>query len=113
MILTIIIAATTLSADANSYRLENVIQPCAGLRGRERTYCLNAEVERGRRRQEQIDRSNRRLDIARDVACVARDASRHGATAVGGAAGYAAHRAGEAAGDRLLNNRHPCTPRAR
>ena len=83
--------------------------PCSGLSGTQRTRCLNAEVERGRRELAEIERRNRSLDNAIILACVAR----HGARIPAGLVGSAVLTGVTVVGDRMLNNSHPCLRAAR
>ena len=89
---------------------------CPGLSGRDRTACLRAEQERGRRELQEINRNNRNLDRARNVVCAGRvvgeEAAGAAGKAKGGALGGAVARGvfngGAAIGDRALNNQDPC-----
>lgn len=77
---------------------------CGNYSGSQRTSCLNAEVERGRRELAEIERRNRNLD--RDIALVC--IARHGTRIPAGFVGSAALTGVTIVGDRMLNNSHPC-----
>ena len=94
--------------------------PCAGLTGLSRTQCLKAEVARGARETEKINKKNSRLDKALKVACGADTA----ASAVSGAAGkvvagtpgYVAAKGTyvgtRAAGNAMTGGKSSCTKKA-
>lgn len=77
---------------------------CRGLTGAQRTACLNAEVERGRRELAKIEARNRGLDRDIILVCIAR----HGTRIPAGFVGSAALSGVTIVGDRMLNNSHPC-----
>ncbi len=121
--LVLVMGAVLLAAPIEAQKL------CAGLSGRARTDCLEAEKARGKQELERIERNNRRLDRAHDVACVARDFGGHVAGSAAGVAGgvaggapgtvggyvggKAVYSGAAGASDRVLGNSHPCTKRAR
>jgi hypothetical protein len=111
---TVVVAALSSGAFAQS-------SVCSGLSGQDRRTCLEGEVKRGQAETARIERNNRRLDRAKDATCLTRDFGGHLASGAGYAkggkagavAGNVAYRAGTGALDRVLDNPHACTPRAR
>lgn len=94
--------------------------PCSGLTGEARKQCLNAEIERGNKELEKINKRNKRLDTAIKVACgtdkvIGAVASGAGHVAGGTAGSLAAkgtYAGARAAGNVATGGKSSCTKKA-
>lgn len=79
---------------------------CAGLSGKARTDCLNAEVRRRKEELAEIERKNRNLDRALKAGCTADKVIGTVASAKAPGGGYA-YRAGRGIGNKITGQ-NPC-----